>query len=100
MAVTKKGSISPKVLKEMKEAFLKQSEKLWKEHVNEAVEILEDSEEKLITINFKVTMDFTETSPKLKTAIRFTKSFTDEKVDEFDDPNQLALGKIQDEAKE
>ncbi len=100
MAVTsKRKGVSPKVIKEMGEAFVDQAQKLWKEHIKEALEVMEDSEEPIITINFNAVLNFSESAPKLTTKIRFTKSYTDEKVDEFEDPNQMPLGDIPEASK-
>jgi len=100
MAVQKKNNTpSAKTIKEMGEEFTNQATALWKKHIKEALAILEEAEEPIITLNFKVKLNFAETYPKLTTGIRFSQSYTDEKVAEFDDPNQLPLPNVTKEAK-
>lgn len=97
MAVNKKGAMpSAKVLKDMKQEFLSQVEDLWTKNIKDALGIIEDAEERKINVAFGTVLDFTEKTPKLKTAIRFTKSFTDERVKDFEDPDQVPLPGITD----
>lgn len=100
MAVTRKRGKgpNPKVMKEMREAFVDKATTHWDEHIGEALETLADAEEQVLPITFRATLNFKETKPKLTVRVSFTKSFSDEAVVEFDDPDQMPLGDIPDQA--
>lgn len=100
MAVTRKGKgPTAKVLKEMKDVFLEQVGDLWQKNMKDAVAIIEESETPKIRVNFGVTLDFSESTAQMKTSIQFTKSFTDERVKDFEDPDQMPLPDIGDSKK-
>lgn len=79
---------------ELKERFVKRVGELWDIHYDKASKVLKDSEDKKITITFKAKIDFSESSPKLKSGIRYAEVNTDEVDDTFEpipDPNEPNL---------
>lgn len=99
MAVEKKPIIPPAaIIKQMGETAVEHVAKHWKRHAKELIQVMEESEKPVIVMNLAVTIDFSESTPMLTTGCRFTKTFTDEITDKFDDPKQLGLGNIQQES--
>ena len=76
---------------EMKERFLNRSGELWDIHIDKAMQILDEGETRVVTLNFKAILDFTESTAKEKTRISYSQAFTDERQDDFEDPRQGQL---------
>lgn len=53
--------------------------------------VLDDSEDRKMTINFAVTLDESESEPLIGVGIRFSESYTDKRVTKLDDPDQIQL---------
>jgi hypothetical protein len=100
MAVEKKENTpTPETLTQMRDAALVRIGELWDQHIGEAMSLLEEAEEPKIRLNFGTVLNFTESIPKMKTGIRFTRSTTDERDDEFD-PNQTTMEDLEKEAEQ
>lgn len=78
-------------LNEIQERFLERAQELWDLHENEFMAVLEDSESRKVNLSFTGTLDFSESTAKLETTIRFSQVVKDKKQDDFDDPNQAKL---------
>lgn len=95
MAVKKKGQkkskseplLSPETLEAMHEDI----GDLYKQHEEELMGVLDDSEDKKVTITFAVQIDKSETEPQLKTTLRFSTSVTDSRLRTLSNPNQPEL---------
>lgn len=55
------------------------------------MQVLEDAESRKVNLTFTATLDFSESTAKLETQIRFSQVVKDKKQDDFDDPNQAKL---------
>lgn len=64
---------------------------LYDAHATEIAEFRDTSEESKVTVNFGAEIDCSESEPKVKVAIRFSKAVTDNRVTMLDDPDQLNL---------
>lgn len=78
-------------LNDIQERFLERAQELWDLHENEFMQVLEDSETRKVNLTFTGTLDFSESTAKLETQIRFSQVVKDKKQDDFDDPNQAKL---------
>lgn len=79
-------------LGDMKEKAVVRIAELWDAHIERAMKILEEGESRVVTLNFSVALDFTESTAKEKTSIRYTQAFTDSRQDDFEDPRQGRFG--------
>ena len=99
MAVESKANIPDKeTLVKMRDAFTLRIGDLWDAHIDEALTLLKEAESSEVTLNFACELNFKESVPKMKSRLRFTRSYTDERDDEFD-PNQTEMGGLVDAAK-
>ena len=78
-------------LAEIRDRFVERTGELWDLHEEEFMKVLEDSESRAVNLSFSATLDFSESTAKLETKIRFSQVITDEKQDDFDDPSQPRL---------
>lgn len=83
-----KAKSSKARLKDMLDTFLEDAAELWKKNQDRFMTVLEESESKKVKVNFAVSLDFSESSAVLGTAMRFSEVFTDERSHTFEDPNQ------------
>ena len=87
-------------LGDMKEKAILRIAELWDAHIEKAMKILEEGESRVVTLNFAVQLDFSESTAKEKTVIRYTQAFTDSRQDDFEDPRQGTFGFRQTEGEE
>lgn len=78
-------------LNDIQERFLERAQELWDLHEGEFMQVLEDAESRKVNLTFTATLDFSESTAKLETQIRFSQVVKDKKQDDFDDPNQTKL---------
>lgn len=91
MAVSKKAQRKvPKDI-QIRESITKAVEALYDAHAGEIADFRDQSEESKVTVTFGVDIDCSESEPKVKVSIRFSKSVTDSRVATLDDPDQLNL---------
>jgi hypothetical protein len=69
-------------------AAVAQFETLLREHVNEALTMLDESEDKTITINCATKFNLAESEPQVESTLRFSQSVTDKRTSVLDDPDQ------------
>lgn len=86
-------------LAEIQETFIERVSELWDLHESEFMQVLEDAESRKMALTFTATLDFSESTAKLETQIRFSQVVKDKKQDDFDDPNQPKLPGISDDGK-
>ena len=72
-------------------------DQMYPEHEGELIDVMEKSETKKITLNFKVDLDFSETEPTVCTTMRFSSCVTDKRIARLDDPTQPLLLRTADE---
>jgi hypothetical protein len=79
-------------VQDIKQAFLQEhAPDLWDRHEDKFMQILEESENRKVSVTFNLTMDFSESTAQLNTRIRYSQVMTDERTADFDDPNQVPL---------
>ena len=94
MAVRKKKSelATPLLLNE---SLIEQIVEAVRKHLNKYAEticeVIEESEDRCLTVNFGVPFDFSETAPSADVMCRFSTSVTDKIKIQCDDPNQLTF---------
>lgn len=64
---------------------------LFAQHIASVESILEESEDKRVTVTFKVDLDASESAPTLEVGIRYSQAVTDKRIARLDDPNQDAF---------
>jgi hypothetical protein len=97
--VPKKQSATARV-EEMRDRFCERVVELWDLHQSEFMGYIEESEEHKANVIFTARIDLSDSSAKLQSSIRASQVLKDRKEDDFDDPNQGALGDIPEEARE
>lgn len=90
----KKTGDADSTLGQLKAQFIKRTSELWDKHEEEVLQILEESEEKKMTLSFAAQLDLSESSAQVKTVIKFSQNVTDSTEDTLDDPNQLFMPEI------
>jgi hypothetical protein len=90
MAVKKKSALSPEQ-KKIRENILQEISDLLDTHLSSAMEILEDSEKRTVSITHASVIDCSESVATTNTRIRFASTVTDERGHEIDDPKQPRL---------
>jgi len=86
-------------LSRIKARFLKDAGELWDVHEQEILSEVQSSENQKMNISFTAALNLSESTPKLKTAIRFGQATTDSKEFDFDDPNQYFMPEIEEHVK-
>ena len=76
---------------EIIETILRHSTELLNENWQSIAEMLEDTPDGKISVGLAVAIDRSESSPKVKTVISYSRKWKDEREDELDDPNQPRL---------
>ena len=74
-----------------KDAFLSQAVELWDANQDKFLKVAKDGEKPAINLTFKASFDMAESAASLTTTLRYSEVFTDERVTNFDDPNQVPL---------
>ncbi len=87
----KKGRNEPLLSPETLEAMHEDIGDLYKQHEEELMGVLDESEDKKVTITFSVQIDKSETEPQLKTTLRFSTSVTDSRLRTLSNPMQPEL---------
>lgn len=87
-------------MEDIRDTFLKRAEELWDTHEADFMSVLAESESKVMALTFRADMDFSESTAKLRTTIRFSEVHTDHKDDDFDDPTAPRLPGIDPKAEE
>ncbi len=87
----KKGRNEPLLSPETLEAMHEDIGDLYKQHEEELMDVLDESEDKKVTITFAVQIDKSETEPQLKTTLRFSTSVTDSRLRTLSNPMQPEL---------
>lgn len=87
-------------ISDIKEKFLERCSELWDTHEGEFMAVLEDSETKKLNLSYTAELDFSESTAKLNTTMRFSQVVKDKKTDDFDDPNQPRLPGVDGPAEE
>jgi 5-methylcytosine-specific restriction endonuclease McrBC regulatory subunit McrC len=88
-----------KLKKDMRAQFVKATSELWDAHFDDARKILGESEATTLNLNFTAAIDLSESKGKMTTKIRYSQVTTDDRVAEFDNPNQLQMDEVNDEAR-
>ena len=78
-------------LADMKEKAVQRIAELWDLHIGKAMSILDESESRVVRLNFCVELDFAESTAKETTTIRLTQAFTDKRQDDFESGQQGTL---------
>ncbi len=95
MAVKKKGQkkskSEPLLSPETLEAMHDDIGDLYQQHEEELMQVLDDAEDKKVTVTFAVQIDKSETEPQLKTTLRFSTSVTDSRLRTLSNPAQPEL---------
>lgn len=73
---------------------------LFRRHYREIEKILNTSDPRTVSVNFAVLVDNTDSTPKVRTRIRYCETVTDEMIDSLEDPKQPTLFKREEEAKD
>jgi hypothetical protein len=81
------GEIQGGILKSIN----KNVEDLYRKHASAIDKVMDDSDEKKVTVNFAIQIDCSDSAPKVKTRIRYSETVTDELIDSLEDPNQPTL---------
>lgn len=76
---------------DIREKFMERCDELWGLHEAEFMAVLDDAESKRLNLSFTAELDFSESTAKLNTTMRFSQVVKDKKTDDFDDPNQPRL---------
>lgn len=69
-------------------AAVAQFEALLREHMHEALQFLDESEDKSMTINCATKFNLAESEPQVESTLRFSQSVTDKRTSVLDDPDQ------------
>jgi hypothetical protein len=86
-------------MKDIKEAFLEHAADLWDKHETEFTVVLDESELRKMNLTFSAELDFSESTAKLNTTMRFSQVMKDKRTADFDDPNQPHLPAMEDAGK-
>ena len=92
-----KAKTKPDVrLTDMKEKAVQRIAELWDLHIEKAMGILDESESRVVRLNFAVELDFAESTAKETTHIRYTQAFTDKRQDDFESGQGTLVGRAPD----
>lgn len=91
MAVAQKPSRKIPKNKQIIESIIQAVQDLYDAHAGEIAEFRDQSEDSKVTVNFGIEIDCSESEPKVKVGIRFSKSVTDSRIATLDDPEQVTL---------
>jgi hypothetical protein len=91
MTVAKKKSVITVRNEHIIAAILASTREMLEEHIAEAMELVDQSETSAVVINLPSKIDCSESQPSVTTTLRFTKSFTDKRSKQLEDPSQGSL---------
>lgn len=86
--------------REIREKILSQVADLLDANYDAACELIEQSQDQKISLGFRVALDFGGDPPKLTTRISYARTYSDERIAELEDPNQMGFGHLGDPADE
>lgn len=91
MAVSKKKRDASQLgkLANAGDAIAQAVKELFETHAAEILSVIEESEDRKLSVAFGVDIDDSESEMSLKTKIRFAQTVTDIRLSRLDDPNQL-----------
>lgn len=87
-------------LGDIKHKFLERCDELWGLHESCFMELLDEAESRKFNVTFVAALDFSESTAKLETSIRFSQVVKDKKQDDFDDFHAPLLPGTEDGYKE
>lgn len=85
--VTAMNEIEEGVLK----SILLRTESLYRKHAAAISRVRNESDEKKVSVGFGVLIDCSDSTPKVRTRIRYSETVTDELIDSLEDPLQPTL---------
>jgi hypothetical protein len=88
-----------KLKADMRDEFSRAAAELWDAHFDAARKILNESEATTLNLNFTAAIDLSESKGKMTTKVRYSQVTTDDRVAEFDNPNQLQMDEVNDAAR-
>lgn len=91
MAVDKKKSKQNPQAEGTIKAILSATEELLRAHIENIMELVENSEGAKVAVPIANTIDCSESQPVVTTTIRYTKTCTDKRVNKLEDPSQGVL---------
>ena len=78
-------------IEKMRRAVVRRIGELWEDHESEFLNVVEETDNRKISLGFTVQIDMGQPTFAVTTKIGFSARVSDDRKDTFDDPNQPAL---------